>query len=365
MHKDRVNVFGFIFFIVVWHLVVYCPIAHIAWHPSGYLVTHDVRDFAGGIVVNMLASATVVAAHVFLDYKKAPNYAVKIPNDNGAAFKCGLLAWFLWLGLHAGKAHSASPVAAQAVVNSIAAVQVSIFFGYLLDCLYSDKLANSPISMVSNLLLGLVAVTPVCGYTTVGGAMFISVTTALLTKLVARYALDDGVDQHDPLNLLTIHGIGGSIGFLMTGISAYTFINPAGLNGLTHGDMGPIRMHTAATLALWACTVLAVLVLLFLCDLVVPLSCQVDTERVLAPTLSYLPPSESEVQQAYALFNKKKGMMGMLGMGGGGSPAAAGGEELDMDEEEDEEEAQRLQREASLYRKLSRYFSHKDVSSIY
>lgn len=340
---DRVNVFGFIFFILVWHVLVYCPVAHIAWHPSGYLVANTVRDFAGGIVVNMLASVTVLAAHVFLDYKKAPNYAVKIPNNTGEAFKSVLVTWFLWLGLSAGKAHDASPVAAQAIVNTIAAVQVSILFGYLLDCLYSDKLANSPVSMLSSILLGLVAVTPVCGFTTVGGAMFVTVTTVLFTKLIARYALDDGTQPNDPLNLLTIHGIGGSIGFLMTGISSYAFINPAGFNGLTYGDFEPIRMHTAATLALWSCAFLAVLVVLFVCDLIVPISCQEDTERVFAPTLSYITP-QAEVQ----LRPKKV--------------PGAGDSQAGDDEEEDERE---LEREASLYRKLSRYFSQRDVSNTY
>lgn len=327
--SDRVNVFGLVFFILAWHLAVYCPVAHITWHPRGYLYTHSVEDFGGGVVVNMLASATIVASNVFLDLIKAPNYSVKIPNDAQDSLRSALLLWLLWVGLLAGKAHDASPVAAQAVVNSIAAVQVAVLLGYLQDRLYSRQLADAPISMLSNILLGLAAVTPVCGDTSVGGAMFVSVVTVLVSKLAGRHVLGDGVAVNDPLNITTIHGIGGTVGFIMTAVSSYSFINPAALDGLTAGHQKPIRMHVAAALALWVCIFVATLVLHFLCNFIVPISSTVATDRVFLPVLTHdipLRPDSSDLKEASTF----------------------------LAEEHDRTE---LAREISLYRKLSRYFS--------
>lgn len=334
------NVFGLVSFLLAWHLVVYCPVAHILWNPRGYLYTNVVEDFGGGAVVNILSSATVLASHTFLDFVKAPNYSVKIPNNTQEAFRSALVLWFLWCGLLAGKAHDAGPVAAQAVVNSVAAVQAAVLVGYLQDRLYSRELADAPVSMLSHVLLGLAAVTPVCGYTSVGGAMFVSVVTVLVVKLVGRYFLSDGVAANDPLNITTIHGIGGTVGFIMTGVSSYSFINPTAFDGLTAGHQKPIRMHMAATLALWACIFAATLMLHFLCNLVVPISSAVTTDRVFLPSFTHEAPRYAGLHAA-----GKEGKEGKEGSGG-----------LDR-MPVDEQDRFELAREISLYRKLSRYFS--------
>ena len=333
--SERVNAFGVVFFLLAWHVVIYCPVAHITWNPHGYLFTNDIEDFAGGIVVNILASATILASNVFLDFVNAPNYGVKIPNNSTEALKSALVLWFLWFGLLAGKAHNAGPVAAQAVVNTIASVQVAVLFGYLQDRLCGGQpLAEASTSMLNNVLLGLVAVTPVCGYTTVGGAMCVTVVTVLCTKLIARYLLKDGLAVNDPLDITTVHGVGGTIGFLMTAIFSYSFINPAALDGLTLGEQHPIRMHTAAALALWGCIFLATFVLHFLCDLLVPISAHVTTDRVFLPYIT-----QDAVH--HSTFEESVNKGGADGLG----------------EHLDEEGKYNLAREISLYRKLSRYFS--------
>lgn len=339
------NVFGVVYFLLAWHVVVYCPVAHITWHPNGYLFTNDVQDFAGGIVVNILASATILASNVFLDFVKAPDFAVKIPNNSVQALKSVLVLWFLWFGLLAGKAHNAGPVAAQAVVNTIAAVQVAVLFGYLQDRLCGGQaLADATISMLNNILLGLVAVTPVCGYTTVGGAMCVSIVTVLVTKLAARYLLHDGMAVNDPLDITTVHGVGGTIGFFLTAVFSYSFINPAASDGLTMGAQHPIRMHTAAALALWACIFLATFVLHFLCDLLVPISAHVTTDRVFLPYITKDAVHLATFEESVATGGVDDGLPG----GGRTGPV-------------DEEGKYALARNISLYKKLSRYFSENST----
>jgi ammonium transporter, Amt family len=320
---------GFLFFIAIWHIVIYCPVAHITWNPHGYFPLHHVQDFSGAVVVHLLSSATLLSMTAFLNHQKVANYAVKIPDNNRSALLGSLLVWLLYFGLSVGKAHDASPVAAQALVNTVAAVQVSILTGFLLDSCFSARLARSPISMVNSVLLGLVSVSALSGYTTVGGALFSAVVTSLVVKLVARYLLADGVDEHDPLNCVTVHGVGGTVAFLMAAVSSYRFVNPAAQDGLTHGGAHQaMQMHVAAALALWACVCLAVLCLLFLCDLVVPLNPKVGTERVFLPNITGDLPAESL------------------------APAHAAGPEGAP-----EQRAYELERDVSLYKKLSRYFS--------
>jgi hypothetical protein len=178
--------------------------------------------------------------------------------------------------------------------------------------------------------------------------MFTAVVTVLVTKLVARYALKDGVEPHDPLDVTTIHGIGGSVGFLMTGITSYVFINPAGANGLTYGAVGLVHLQVAALVTLWACVVPAVFVLLYLCDLVVPISASTDTQRVFKPVVTCALPKEVSTEPTTRAQRRRQ-----LQQQQQRSNAA-------VTEEEDWE----LEREKSLYRKLSRYFSSKRADSM-
>lgn len=298
--------------------------------------------------MHVLSSATLVASHAFLTYKKAPNYAVKIPNNANGAFRSVLLLWMLWTFVQAGKAHDAGPVAAQAVVNSLVAVQTSLLVGYCVDSAYDVKLAKAPISMLSHILLGLVGISAGSGYTTVGGAMFTAIVVVLVSKLAGRYCLSDGIVPHDPLDILTIHGIGGTVGFVMTGVTSYAFINPTSSNGLTYGAVGLVRMQVAATLALWGCTVLAVLVLLFICDFVVPISAYTDSSRVFAPPITHATPAspdfllKSDAQTEGYEYSAHPGMVDVT-----------------------DDEMHEIQRDASLYRKLSRYFSSRRQGSIH
>lgn len=342
------NVFGLIFFLLAWHIVVYCPVAHVLWNPHGFMLLRDVQDFAGGAVVHMLVSATVLAMHLFLTHKDAPNYSVKIPNNSQSALYSALLIWFLSVAMYAGKSHDASPVAAQALVNTFVAVQISVLVGYLVDLCYNREVADTPVSMVNSIMLGLVSAAPGCGYSTVGGAMVSAVVTSIFTKLFARLLLRDGVDPHDPLDVLTIHGIGGSVGFIMTAFTSYAFINPAAENGYFYGVVGLARIQLAGALVMWACAFLAVLILIFLCDLVVPLSGYTDTERVFSPTLSNATP-QMQPEQLPELQHTP--LMRLSVDGRSSKPFSP-------------EDQYALERDVSLYKKLSHYFGSQRESSM-
>ncbi|RYH20954.1 hypothetical protein EON65_21955 [archaeon] len=211
----------------------------------------------------------MLAMNLYLDYKQAPKPEPALPRNPEAALLASFAVWFLWFGINAGKEHSASRTASQCVVNTIAAVTISVFVNYLIDFLFEVPYTN--VAIINAIMVGIVAATPSSGYVTVGGAMVVSIITALATRLIGKTVLKDGL-QDTPYSVVTVHGVGGSVAFLFTALMSYEFVNSEGLDGLTFGHEGPIRKHTAAVLATWACTLPAVLLGLFLVDLVVPLS---------------------------------------------------------------------------------------------
>jgi Amt family ammonium transporter len=256
--------------------------AHIVWHPRGFFKTNDIEDFSGGIVVHMTAGVTIVAAHLFLDWIKAPPAEQRQPNNPEGILFSAFLVWFLWFGINAGKAYGASFVASQSIVNTIAAVFTSVLLNYFFDQVASVPVTN--ISLVNGILLGLISTSPSSGYVTVGGSMVVTVITVIVTrffgKVIRKEALNDNA-----YSLATLHGVGGSVSFLFTALISYNFINPSGaLNGLTYGVDTPIRNHTAAILAVWSCGFLAVLLALFLSNLVVPISKTAQPKGEFYPT---------------------------------------------------------------------------------
>lgn len=278
---DRVSIYGLLAFLTIWHIIVYSPVAFITWNPNGYLITNEVIDFSGGLVVNMLAGITIFVLHVYLNWKGAPKNENATPKNQDNLLINALALWCLYFGLTAGKAHDASSVAAQSVVNTIACVMTSIFFNYLLDLIFEINTQN--LDIVHGILLGLVSATPCSGFVDVGGAMVITVLTVIATRWIARLIFKDGVDGK-VYSSITIFGLAGSIAFLLTPMLSYKFINPAGRNGLTYGYQTSIRHNLAALLAMWFVATPCIFVLTFIVDLFVPLNKAEQAKGDYAPT---------------------------------------------------------------------------------
>jgi Amt family ammonium transporter len=271
----RVNLNSFLIFIFVWHLIVYTPVAHVVWHPNGAIYTNWVRDFSGALVVHILSSATSLSLHLVLGKDAIPK-ANPVANPEKALY-LSFVVWFLWFGFNAGKAHSAGSVAAQSIVNTIAAVFSSILISFFYNLVLEKPV--TPVSISNAILVGLVAITPASGHVTVGGAMVISIFTYLFTAIIAMFLIGEGFNLHESFSVLTIHSIAGTAGFIWTGILTYSFINPAGYNGLTSGRGIPVAYHVAALLAVWACSFISTFIIAWIVHLISPLhSTQGDYE---------------------------------------------------------------------------------------
>lgn len=266
----RVDVKAFLLFIFIWHLVIYTPIAHITWFPTGWFKAHWIEDFAGGIVVHQLSAITALALHFILGRENIPKVAPVSAASIHKIFPALFAVWFLWFGFTAGKAHNASPWATQAIVNVIVTSTTSLLMSFLYDLVFD--LQTTTVSITNAVLIGLIAVSPCAGFIQVGGAMIVGIFCLLVTRLVGHNLIGEANEAEQPFSLLTLHGLAGTAGFFCTAVFSYQYINPEAFNGLTYGRGIPLSHHIAAILALWSALLLAVLLLAFLVNAITPLA---------------------------------------------------------------------------------------------
>ena len=174
---ERVNLVGWLFFASAWHCVVWAPVAHVIWNTGGALYNNLIMDFAGGIVVHVMAALVVLSFKLVCDRSKLT--AVDGPSDNGVVTVMSLCMVFLsFFGFIAGKGHDAGPVTVQAVANVMAAAFAGALMWYGLDAVVIQKKATV-VSLSQGVLLGLISATPSAGYVTIGGSFVIAIATVI------------------------------------------------------------------------------------------------------------------------------------------------------------------------------------------
>lgn len=212
---ERIRFAALILFTILWFTFGYIPLAHLVWSNSGYLYTHKVIDFAGGMVVHINAGiAGLVSAYCVgprLGYGRHPLRPHQLPFTLTGA----CLLWVGWLGFNAGSALEANAVATLALLNSLLAAAAGLLMWSVLEHLTTRRC--SALGIASGLVAGLVGITPAAG--TVGplGAVAIGFVTASaciwgVTTLKRRLGADDTLD------VFGIHGIGGIVGAVLTGV---------------------------------------------------------------------------------------------------------------------------------------------------
>ncbi len=221
---ERMKFGAMVVFMLMWSLLVYVPVAHWVWEPSGWLAMMGVLDFAGGTVVHINAGAAgLVCAYVLgprIGYGRRP-----FPPFNLALTLAGAsLLWVGWFGFNAGSAGAADARAGLAMLVTQLATAVAA-----LSWMLAEWVTRSRVTLLgacSGAVAGLVAITPASGFVGVAGAACIGVAAGLLcywgaTSLKRRLGADDALD------VFGIHGIGGLIGALLTGVFAQRAIGGA------------------------------------------------------------------------------------------------------------------------------------------
>ena len=210
---ERIRFSSYTLFIVLFGVLVYAPLAHMAWHPDGLMFKWGVQDFAGGTVVHISAGCAALAGALVLKPRKSTT-AAHPANIPYVLIGTGLL-WFGWFGFNAGSAVGAGPLGVYAFATTNTAAAAAGLSWMFWDVLRGKK--PSVLGFCIGAVVGLVAITPAAGFVGVPQAIFIGFIAAIISNVVAEF-LKSKTRYDDPLDVFACHGIGGMTGMLMTGI---------------------------------------------------------------------------------------------------------------------------------------------------
>jgi Amt family ammonium transporter len=272
---ERKRFGAFVLFTVLWATFVYDPIAHWVWGHGGWLAQLGALDFAGGTVVHISSGVAALVAAWVLGPRLAHGES-RDPHDRTMMLLGASLLWFGWFGFNAGSALAANGLAAIAFVNTnVAAAMGALTW---MTIAWHREGAPSSVGAAAGAVAGLVAITPAAGFVTPAAAIVIgaiaSVACYTAVKLRERMHVDDALD------VFPVHGIGGTVGALLTGVFATTAVNAAGAMGLAYGNPKQLFVQFVAVVASWVYTAIATFVILKIVMLVVPLRVSERDERL-------------------------------------------------------------------------------------
>ncbi len=226
---DRVTFKAYLLFLVLWSLLVYIPFVHWVWG-GGFLHQLGVVDFAGGIVVHLSAGMAALASVFFVRGRLQSEEGVRPPhNVPFVALGAGLL-WFGWFGFNGGSALAANGVAAVAFVNTNTAAAAAMVTWLALTWWREQR--PSVTGALTGAVAGLATVTPAAGYVPPWAAVIIGVLAAVCCYAAIQYRIRRNWD--DALDVWGVHGVGGGLGTILTGVFASAAIN--GASGLIEGN---------------------------------------------------------------------------------------------------------------------------------
>ena len=245
---DRVKFRGWVVFLGAWLILVYAPVAHWVFSPTGWLFQEGALDFAGGTVVHINAGIAALAAVLVAGKRRGwPNESMPPHSLPLTLLGTGIL-WFGWFGFNAGSALGANNLAAQAFMNTHMAAAAAMLGWLVVEKLKSGHATT--LGAASGAVAGLVAITPCAGF--VGGLapLIIGFIAGIVCFLAIQLKYKLGYD--DSLDVVGVHLVGGLAGSLLLGLFADTSINSLGADGLLFGGgatlLGKQLMAVAATL---------------------------------------------------------------------------------------------------------------------
>ena len=239
---ERINFKGFFVFSILWSLFIYNPVAHWVWASDGWLLKLGALDFAGGTVVHINAGVAAIVTAIMLgrrrDYK---DHAIPPHNITYVVMGAGLL-WVGWFGFNAGSGLAADGLAGNALmVTHICAATAAITW-VLLDW-FIDK-RPTVVGISTGAVAGLVAITPAAGFVGIEGAMAIGVIVSLVCFCMVAY-VKPKLGYDDSLDAFGVHGIGGILGAILTGVFASPLVQSA-YSGAIYGNYKQLLVQLIA-----------------------------------------------------------------------------------------------------------------------
>jgi len=285
---ERMKFSAMLLFMSLWSLIVYAPMAHMVWGKGGFLNASlggrfPSLDFAGGTVVHVTSgvSALVCAAYLGrrLGYPKEP----MPPHSVVLSFVGACLLWVGWFGFNAGSALAASGLATSAFVNTHFGAAAAALGWAAAEWIRNGK--ASALGAISGSVAGLVAITPAAGFVSPMSSLLIGAVAGVLCYfMVAKVKNWFGYD--DSLDAFGVHGAGGTIGALLTGVFATSAINPIYHDasgrvlptGVVDGNWGQLLNQAVAVLIAWVIAIVGTLIILKVVDVLIGLRVTADHE---------------------------------------------------------------------------------------
>jgi Amt family ammonium transporter len=269
---ERMNFKAYLLFICAWSVVVYAPLAHWVWG-GGWLADMGAWDFAGGTVVHINAGVAALVAALVVGRRSDYGRPSILPHNVPTVLLGAGLLWFGWFGFNAGSALAASPIAGLAFVTTMLAPAGTLVIWTFLDLARAGKV--TAVGCATAIVVGLVAVTPAAGFVSPMNALLLGAIAAVPSyfalTLRARSSLDDSLD------VVAAHGVGGTVGALLTGVFANEALNGT-FSGALYGNPGQLGIQAVAVLTAIVYSGVMSFVLLKAIGLIMPLRATVEDE---------------------------------------------------------------------------------------
>jgi Amt family ammonium transporter len=273
---ERARFSSWLIFMAAWSILVYAPVAHWVWGVGGWIRTMGALDFAGGMVVHITAGYSALVAAAMFGRRKINHDEVK-PFSSGYVMLGTALLWFGWFGFNAGSALGANGLAAHAFATT--ATAASMAFASWMFCDWIGKGRPSAIGACVGAVAGLVAITPAAGFVTVSSALIIGLLAGVVCN-VASMLVKKVVPLDDSLDVFACHGVGGTLGTIMTAIFAAKSVNGAGADGLVNGNPNLLITHLLSMVAVIGFSMGMTFVILKVISLFTSLRAAADEEVV-------------------------------------------------------------------------------------
>jgi Amt family ammonium transporter len=280
---ERMKFSAMAVFLSLWSLFVYCPMAHRVWGVGGLLNSGGGRipslDFAGGTVVHVTSGVSALVTCIYLKKRVGYPFTKMQPHSMVLSFIGACLLWVGWFGFNAGSALAASPLATSAFINTHFAAAAAAFGWSIAEWIHNGK--PTALGAISGAVAGLVAITPASGFVQPFSALAIGLAAGVVCFFMV-FIVKSFFGYDDSLDAFGVHGAGGTLGALLTGLFATRLINPAFgkdiATGAMDGHWGQLLNQAAGVCIAWGISIVGTLVLLFVVDKVIGLRVSAEAE---------------------------------------------------------------------------------------
>lgn len=245
---ERKRFKSFAIFSLLWATLVYAPVAHWVWADGGWIRKLGALDFAGGTVVHITSGVSALVCAMVLGKRLGHGSEPMEPHNATMTVIGTALLWFGWFGFNAGSALGANGLAVNAFVTTNTAAAMATLTWMTASWIRHKR--PSVLGATAGAVAGLVGITPAAGFVTPLAAIFIGFAAGLGCFLAVEFIVRRRVD--DALDVFGVHGVGGIIGALLTGVFATKAVNSAGADGLLYGNPGLLATQAIAIVAVAA-----------------------------------------------------------------------------------------------------------------